>query len=790
MRDEAASKGDRKTVQWGGRLAPEFLQGVGGSRRLSHSAGPNHSSDPNRSAGPNRNFDPNRGAGRFGRWGLLLVGLVGCETERKYDDAPADSTTSGTEERSDVVRGDDGGTTNTTATAGSSGSGEGSVNTPDTDGTASPTDAKNSGDSEPIDAGVGIIEGVTCARADECPSGVCSDGVCQDASCADGVVNGGETAVDCGGPCGGCGDDASCNEADDCLSGVCADERCQTASCTDTIRNGTESQADCGGSCEACVDGAMCNTAEDCLSGVCANAMCQVPTCNDEVRNGTEAGKDCGGECSPCSIGSSCTTHGDCISGVCEEQECLAAPCGDGILAASEACDDGNEDSADGCNADCSQIEDGFACPLAGEDCVNTQMCGDGVTQGNERCDLGDSNSDTGDCTTACQWPACGDGFVQAGEQCDDGRLSGAYGTCDEGCIHAPRCGDGQVQSAMEECDEGEENNVGGYDGCTSDCQWGPRCGDGIVDVDHDEACDDGDDIEVNGCGPSCRITSGLSRWFQFEEGSGSEVVDFAGRGTVAVEYGRRYSFDIPYTDAFVPATDESDGYIELNRATGVDPTDEEDTNPIVYVDLQDMRPSGNQLTLSVWGRRASQSNEKPLLLWMGSDGDGAGGWQNVDGEWAPHHEVWMRSESAVEGEPDKYNMTLGFTPSYIHDIAEYAIPIPSPEPETAACRSVGKVTLGEWHHFVLTIKNLQNPDGASLIRPVARYVAYVDGQRTGGASECYSVNLERFRAAFLGRTEFASSASSWKGDVDNFMIYSRELNEEEVADLYASQKK
>lgn len=745
---------------------------VGGSRQLSHVAGPN---------------PPERKNSCY--WGALLLALVGCTTERTYDTAPTSATTG---DGSEVVRGTDGGTTEgtTLATAGESRSvGDESVNSKDDPSTGSVTDATNSTVTQPVEAGV-IRDGVACERAEDCPSLVCVGAVCQEPSCADGVTNGGESHEDCGGPCGGCADGASCEGADDCRSGVCVGAVCQEPSCADGVTNGGESHQDCGGPCGVCADGATCTAAEDCDSGVCSNSVCQVPSCSDEVHNGMETATDCGGQCTPCAVGSSCAVDGDCVSGVCGDQECIAAQCGDGILASGEACDDSNQAASDGCSADCSTIEEGFACPIAGADCVDVQMCGDGVVQGNERCDLGASNSDTGDCTTACQFPACGDGFVQTGEQCDDGRLSGAYGTCDEGCVHAPRCGDGDVQSALEECDEGQENNVGGYDGCESDCQWGPRCGDGVVDADHDEACDDGDDIEVNGCGPSCRITSGLTRWFKFDEGAGSEVTDFVGRSGAVVEYGRRYSLDIPYTEAFVAATDESGGYIHLDNASGTDPTDPEDTNPIVYVDLQDMRPSANQLTISVWGRRAKASGGKPILLWMGSDGDGAGGWLDVNGDWAPHHEVWMRSEATVDGEPNKFHMSLGFTPSYIFDIDAYAIPVPSPEPETTTCRAVANVTFGDWHHFALTIKSLENPDGGSLIRPVASYVAYVDGQRSGGASNCYSVNLDRFRHAFLGRTEFATSAASWNGDVDDFMLYSRELTAQEVADLYASQKK
>lgn len=738
---------------------------MGGSRKVSHGAGPNP------------------------LLFMLLLAFTGCsnDSQRTYHDVTDSRRDEASTERANETteRSSDGATTNVASEDVTTTDARSATSESDTSSTAISDTA-----SDDATAPGALADGAACERAVDCASGVCAEEVCQAPSCADGVTNGGEIAQDCGGPCGGCNDGTACERATDCASGVCSEDVCQAPTCQDGVTNGGESAADCGGPCDACPDGFACNLAGDCRSGVCSKSECQAPTCSDGVLNGTETAQDCGGECGPCAIDMACSIDADCVSSACEDQRCVPARCGDGILALSEACDDSNRESGDGCSADCTAIEAGFACPIAGADCVDIQRCGDGQVQGNERCDLGDENSDTGECTTACQFPTCGDGFVQSGEQCDDGRLSGAYGTCDEGCVYAPRCGDGKVQSALEDCDKGEANNVGGYGGCTADCRWGPRCGDGIVDPEYNEECDDGDNIEVNGCGPSCRFTAGLTRWYRFEEGQGSDVSDFTGRQSAVIEYGRRYSSNVPYTEALVAPTEQSDGYVRLRYESGTDPTDSAETKPVVYVDLQDTVPHPSQLTLSVWGRRTKASSEKPMLLWLGSDGDGAGGVEKNSSGWAPHHEIWMRQEAKVDGEPNKYRMNIGFTPSYIMDIADYRVPAPSPAPETTSCRGSATVTLGDWHHFVLTIKNIQNPDGASLIRPVASYVLYVDGQRAGGRSECYTVNLSRFRAAFLGRIEFAANTQSWNGDADNFMMYSRVLTQEEVAELYASQKK
>ena len=55
-------------------------------------------------------------------------------------------------------------------------------------------------------------DGKPCVAGTDCASGVCTNGTCRAATCTDGVKNGGEMAVDCGGPCpypiGGVGCDA------------------------------------------------------------------------------------------------------------------------------------------------------------------------------------------------------------------------------------------------------------------------------------------------------------------------------------------------------------------------------------------------------------------------------------------------------------------------------------------------------------------------------------------------------------------------------------------------------
>jgi uncharacterized repeat protein (TIGR01451 family) len=66
-------------------------------------------------------------------------------------------------------------------------------------------------------------------------------------------------------------------------------------------------------------------------------------------------------------------------------------------------------------------------------------------------------------------------------------------------CDGAPECGDG-VLDPGEECDDG--NNVDG-DGCSANCTL-EYCGDGVLDPG--EECDDGNNVDGDGCSADCKV--------------------------------------------------------------------------------------------------------------------------------------------------------------------------------------------------------------------------------------------------------------------------------------------
>jgi len=107
-------------------------------------------------------------------------------------------------------------------------------------------------------------------------------------------------------------------------------------------------------------------------------------------------------------------------------------------------------------------------------------ICGDGILDTGEACDNGANNSDVkpNGCRTDCRRAYCGDGVIDAGEQCDDGSTNSnsSPNTCRKDCS-LPFCGDGVVDNGShrdtgkvfnEACDDGNQDDS---DGCTAKCE-------------------------------------------------------------------------------------------------------------------------------------------------------------------------------------------------------------------------------------------------------------------------------------------------------------------------------
>lgn len=137
------------------------------------------------------------------------------------------------------------------------------------------------------------------------------------------------------------------------------------------------------------------------------------------------------------------------------------------------------------------------------------QTCGNGIIENGtsetpdwgEKCD--DGNSADGDgCSMACQIETVACVFdadcAQTNECClpDDDNIPS--------CQPCPVCGNGILET-VEECDDG--NNVDG-DGCSAMCMLeAASCGNGTVDSG--EQCDDGNIVSGDGCSDACIIEAG-----------------------------------------------------------------------------------------------------------------------------------------------------------------------------------------------------------------------------------------------------------------------------------------
>src|SRR5512133_2372024 len=171
----------------------------------------------------------------------------------------------------------------------------------------------------------------------------------------------------------------------------------------------------------------------------------------------------------------------------------------------------------------------GKKCTKDGKGCMDADAtCGNGTREGDEVCDEGDLN-DGGECSSDCKSNyTCGnkliDGVVTGAvtrvdhvlpsddpriEECDDGTETA---TCNQSpdaaksvrpptdCKRA-RCGDRYVNKARGEvCDDG--NEVDG-DGCSHDCLSLSVCGNKITDPG--EVCDDGNFTPGDGCSADCK---------------------------------------------------------------------------------------------------------------------------------------------------------------------------------------------------------------------------------------------------------------------------------------------
>jgi len=248
--------------------------------------------------------------------------------------------------------------------------------------------------------------------------------------------------------------------------------------------------------------------------------------CGDSLTRGSEGcddgnsidGDGCSSSCTV-ELGYLCfhdTTEAGTTAAACalEPFTCLQGVCGVGTISAEvqdkKECDDGNTLSEDGCSHDCG-IECGWLCSGATEssqDTCSPTECGDSKLSGDEKCDDGNTANSDG-CSSNC--------LIENGWTCVHLSVPpAACGQYPDAC--APACGDGVrigAELVSGGCDDGGQLEGDGCSAlCTVECGWNCLdvctflCGDGLRATGAEE-CDDGNILEGDGCSSSCTVELG-----------------------------------------------------------------------------------------------------------------------------------------------------------------------------------------------------------------------------------------------------------------------------------------
>ena len=213
---------------------------------------------------------------------------------------------------------------------------------------------------------------------------------------------------------------------------------------------------------------------------------------NDDTSTDTSEDGSVGGECEGTADGESCGEEGDqiCVAGAC-----VTSRCGDGYVneASGEVCDDGNTIAGDGCEpGSCT-----YSCTTEEETCSDGDPC-NGVEMcdvGTHRCQLGEAPTEA----TACELEG-----------------SDEPGVCAGGLCASPGCGNGTLE-AGEECDDGNDvQDDGCRTNCTFTCSEDVDCSDGNTCTGEESCdaathvcmagealdCDDGEVCTADSCDP------------------------------------------------------------------------------------------------------------------------------------------------------------------------------------------------------------------------------------------------------------------------------------------------
>ena len=277
--------------------------------------------------------------------------------------------------------------------------------------------------------------------------------------------------------------------------------------------------------------------------------------------DGTPSG---GSDCEGRADGEVCTGDDAGARRICLAGECMASTCGDGYIdtEAGEQCEDGNEQAGDGCEpGDCS-----FTCE-ADTDCSDDNPC-----TGEETCSIS---------TNRCTMGAPPTGVTMCTQ------AGGEMGVCRGSDCVPEGCGDGNLDMVSEQCDDG--NDIEG-DGCDADCTFSctlpADCNDGNM-CNGEETCSN------NACVP----------------GTALDCMEDADPCTMAV--------CVPETGCAQQVIDnDGDGFAstDIDMSCG----DCDDTNDLIYAGAVEICGDGLDNNCS-----GDNSDETPILWYADCDADG-----------------------------------------------------------------------------------------------------------------------------------------------------------------------
>ena len=253
------------------------------------------------------------------------------------------------------------------------------------------------------------------------------------------------------------------------------------------------------------------------------------------------------------------------------------------------------------------------------------------------------------------------------------------------------------------------------------------------------EQCDDGNDVDVDGCRSDCTLMPELRAQWHFDEPTGT---------TILIDETARYSAFIPtFPNSLTSLTPAGQVKGALNILQ---------SEQVGQARLEGLTLNHRAGTISIWfnTRTVNPFELVSHIFWIGRNGDGTG----------PEPEIHINV-------------------SYPSHVLTFWITALDP---TWCSLSSGAIPLGEWHHAVALYRDLDTKAKCRL---------FLDGKqvlnRDGGTEPAEAnagVDFTDWPArAFLGRPH--SVRRFYHGAVDELMILDRELTPDEILTLHQSQK-